>query len=161
MEPMDDVNLDRLLAAHVARELDPQRGRALAAFEAAMATGRRARNHRRFLAALATFATLAAAAAVAFYVGNRPAVPKPAVPQVARTVEPVEDEVDERPRAVEQFLAWRTVDEGIILLTDDRPVRRMRQQVIEQLRVYDEADHSYVELTRPREDVFYVNVQTY
>lgn len=159
MEPPDDI--DDLLAGHLKGRLDPQRGRALAAFGAAVAREQRSRNRRRLFATLAAFASVAAAAAIAFYAGNRPAVPSKPTPQVTREVAQAEPEDDGQSRVVEQSLAWRTLDEGIILLTDDRPVRRMRQQVIEHVRVYDAEENTYVELTRPREDVFYVAVQTY
>jgi hypothetical protein len=159
MQDIDDDRLDMVLSRHLSAELDPQLGRAIRHFRepGRLVMPQRSNWHWRMWAGMA----LAASVAVSWmlysvYNQIAPLVPNPA--QIAGTFETQPADATE---PVTEFVSWRSVDEGAVLLKDNRPARRIRQQVVQRYSWYDPAQQTTVELTVPQEQVVLVGQNSY
>jgi hypothetical protein len=145
-----DDPLDTRLREHLARELDPQRGRALAAFEAEL---QRDRTHRRrWTIGVSTAGLIAASIAIAVFLH----VPRPSISPkgpIARN--------DDRMRNIQQVMEWEASDEGVTVLDRSIPVRKVRQNAVEQVEWFDPKRNASMKLTVPVERVLYVQEETY
>jgi hypothetical protein len=102
-------------------------------------------------------AAAAAAAAVAWWPAGTPAGDLP--PQA----------VVDRPAAVEDGVVpvgtsnvlTGARDEGVVLLEDGRPARRVRLHFVDTVRLRDAADGADIAVSRPREEVRFVPVNLY
>jgi hypothetical protein len=149
----DDTTDDPLetgLRKHLARELDPQRGRALAAFEGQL---RRERLRRRgWIIGVATSGLIAASIAIAVFLH----VPRPLISPkgpIARNDDPM--------RNIQQVMEWEASDEGVTVLDRSIPVRKVRQNAVEQVEWFDPKRNASMKLTVPVERVLYVQEETY
>jgi hypothetical protein len=157
MRTWTDQQIEDELSRHLSARLDPQVGRAAAYFEQSLAANKPARNRAAFLWTVGAGLVTATAAAIALAATlipapaarpHRPAVTPSAPPEVA-SVEPSE------------VVWWRSLDEGTVLLDDHTPARRVRRQILEQVQWYDPRRGTQVELTVPREEVLFVNMESY
>jgi len=157
-EPPDD--LDALLRGHYAGALDSHVGQATAAFRAHVSGHSRGRTFRLFLAA---GAAVAAGLLLAMWLtpssGPTPGRPDAPVavtrPRQAPTPPPAPGGTP-----VVQAAAWsRVVDDGLGLV-DDRPVRRLRRNVVEAVEWVDPATGAHVRQTVPTQQVYYLPVRT-
>ena len=155
-EPADD--LDALLRAHYSATLDPQVGRATDAFRAHLdAHHSRGRTFRLFLAA---GAAIAAGLLLAMWLipTSAPTPDHPVAvtqPRQGTTLPPASDTAP-----VVQAASWsRVVDDGLGLV-DDRPVRRLRRNVVEAVEWVDPATGARVRQSVPSQQVFYLPVRT-
>ena len=162
---MSDPNrdrLDELLGGHFACELDGQRGRAERHF---LHVASHASPSRRQTAWWAAWGSIAAAAACAAVVWTMPGLWQrgPIAPVVERdgdAVSPIaaiEDDLVELRRT----LVWQTLDEGMLVVDDDTPLRKVRLQSLERVQWYDRKNQALVEATVPKEEVIFVGMQTY
>src|SRR5687768_1910166 len=189
MSEWNDQQLDAL-RAHLSSELDGQTGRAEAAFlrhlAAPKAPGRaaltggavgpagRRTNGRpghmnRFRGWTLTFAGAALAASIAALAAapalfpNNPAA-GPGPTQFPRT-EARSGTGDGFYRTEEhpllQYVHSRTWDEGTVVLEGDRPARRVRHQWLERTHYFDPQEGVRKEITIPREDIRYIELDTY
>ena len=149
----DDVNddlLDTQLREHLKRELDPQRGRALAAFEAQV---RRERSRRRrWVIGAAVSGLIAASVAIAIFLhtpASRTIAPKGSIAR------------DDVMRNVERTMEWEASDEGVTVLDRSIPVRKVRQDAVEQVQWFDPQRNASMRVTVPVERVLYVQEETY
>ena|SRR2546430_1870489 len=146
---LDDGNFDRQLREHLSRQLDPQRGRAMAALNAEA----RRRDRRRVALRIGFALAVAASIAVAWIVRT---------PPVSLPLPPIATAPIDTPRDVEQVVAWETSDEGLAMLDhESQPVRAIHQQGIEQIKWFDPRANATVRLTVPQEQVILVEEQTY
>jgi hypothetical protein len=185
MSEWNDEQLDALMRAHLSSELDGQPGRAEAAFLRNLATsratglaespadpsGRRnsaaARHVNRFRGWTLTFAgaalaaSLAALAAAPALFENRSTIPgsrqTPQPPTVAANRGFYRTE--EQPLL--QYVHSRTWDEGTVILEGDVPARRVRHQWLERTHYFDPEEGVRKEITIPREDIRYIEMDTY
>ena len=190
MSEWNDQQLDALMRAHLSSELDGQSGRAEAVFlrhlarpravapsaEDAAAPAARRRNGspghvNRFRGWTLTFAGAALAASIAAFAAapalfqNGPAnVQDPRTghqpPSVAASGS--DDgfyRTEEHPLL--QYVHSRTWDEGTVVLDGAIPARRLRQQWLERTDFYDPREGVRKEIMVPREDIRYVEMDTY
>ena len=162
----DELSEDRLavlLGRHLSTELDKHAGQAAEWLQREAIT--RQSSHRRWPATLVQWLGAAAASALVGWSvlavrisGRHPpglaTFQHPTgglgVAQVTRTPAP----------GVRQTLAWRAVDEGTVVLANDVPVRRIRQQLLEEVRWRGQGE-AECKLVVPRQQVFYVPMSTY
>jgi hypothetical protein len=190
---MEDFNsdmhepFDSRVAEYLSRRLNPQTGRALAAFRSA-ATGPSARqptspHRRRWFGGAAALAAAAALAMVMVLGQRRPeqgpprvVEPSPAVVRLPPTL--LDDELDKQPTpvpgevhveqaavtaraqpgVVEELVRYRTLDEGIVVIDGRRPVRKLRRQWLERVAWIDEASGARLVRIVPREELVYVGI---
>ena len=160
----DNLQFDEMLSEHFRQRLDPQRGRAAAAFEAAAAETRApSMRFRRFApVAIAVGGLIAAAVLVAWpLLRDRPGAhgtPKiAAVPtSPIRTTAAATDEPN-----VERLLLWRAVDEGASVIADTVPVRKLRYEAVEQIEWEDPVDQATIQLSVPVAEVVFVQQPTF
>lgn len=79
--------------------------------------------------------------------GDAPSSDKSLSPREATSAEPV---------LVGQQLQWQTIDEGIVYLDPQTPVRKFRRQRLERVEWYDAARGARVQMIVPREEVQFV-----
>ncbi|HVC97648.1 MAG TPA: hypothetical protein VND64_28510 [Pirellulales bacterium] len=190
---MEDFNsdehepFDSRVAKYLSRRLNPQTGRAQAAFRSA-ATGPSARqptspHRRRWFGGAAALAAAAALAMVMVLGQRRPeqgparvVEPSPAVVRLPPTLlddelgkqpTPVPGEVHveqaavtarAQPGVVEELVRYRTLDEGIVVIDGRRPVRKLRRQWLERVTWIDEASGARLVRIVPREELVYVGI---
>src|SRR5687767_7127531 len=139
-----DHEFDELIRSHLTSALDPQRGRARAAFDrSAHPPLAASRTRTRWI--IAPIASGAIAAMVLVTVSSRPA-PDSTIPPVAASPS----------SHVERVLTWRAVDEGPRVLHSTLPVRRVRYQSVEQIEWSDPDTRATIQLSIPREHVVLV-----
>src|SRR5688572_19858611 len=184
MSEWNDQQLDALMRAHLSSELDGQTGRAEAAFlrhlaaphstgQATLAdrsvdpAGRRSSGRpghvNRFRGWTITFAGAALAAAPALFENNSP------IPGPGRTQQPpaiVSGGQDrgfyrDEDQPLLQYVHSRTWDEGTVVLEGHVPARRVRHQWLERTHYFDPEDGVRKEITVPREDIRYIEMDTY
>ncbi|MEA2710925.1 MAG: hypothetical protein QOF78_3526 [Phycisphaerales bacterium] len=162
---LDDEHdpLDPLISEHLRGRLDPQLGRASAAFEAAGNTPQptpHKRSPRLFIPiALGVGGLIAAAILVAWpMLGDRSPVRQPVdiavVPATTKT-SPAPDPNYER------FVLWRAVDEGAQVVDATTPVRKVRYEALEQIEWEDPVDQATIRLSVPVAQVVLVQQQTF
>jgi hypothetical protein len=187
MSEWNDEQLDGLVRAHLSSELDGQSGRAEAAFLRHLAaprssglaesptdpSGRRnsvaARHVNRFRGWTLTFAgaalaaSLAALAAAPALFENNSTVPGPGQTRQPPTVAGGPDRgfyrTEEQPLL--QYVHSRTWDEGTVVLEGDVPARRVRHQWLERTHYFDPEEGVRKEITIPRENIRYIEMDTY
>jgi hypothetical protein len=185
MSKWNDEQLDGLMRGHLSSELDGQSGRAEAAFLRHLAapratalaeapadpSGRRngaaARHVNRFRGWTLTFAgaalaaSLAALAAAPALFENKATVPGPRQTQQPPT--PLADRgfyrTEDQPLL--QYVHSRTWDEGTVVLEGAVPARRLRHQWLERTHYFDPEEGVRKEVTIPREDIRYIEMDTY
>jgi hypothetical protein len=159
MSELDEKRLEWLLRQHLTSELDPQLGRALAAFRAA--PGPQRPSHWWLHAGWISGAVAACVAVgiLAYAVNQRTQRISPTAvnpPTSAKNDRGSEDVIP-----VAQSVAWSTRDEGTIMLDGNQPVRQLRRNVVQQMQWYDPELNSTIELTVPQEQVMLIGMQSY
>lgn len=104
-------------------------------------------------------AAAAAAAVIAWWPSDRPATAKLTVDSPA----PVEEVLPERrivPVAATNVLTDAS-DEGLVLLADGRPARRLRLRYVDTVQLRDDDARADIAVSRPREEVRFVPVDFY
>jgi hypothetical protein len=158
MNEMTDEDLDRLLTGHFRGCLDGQVGRAAAAFRHER---RQAPARRVGLWLSIAGAAVAAGVAVVFGAFNT-RQPAPTVAQDPQPeVTPLKQfaTADEPPPMV-QSTTWSGVMDDGLGLVDDRPVRRLRRKVVEEVEWYDAKSNAVVKTIQPRQQVFLIDMKT-
>ena len=148
-----DQDLDELLGRHLAECLDGQLGRAAAAFREAGAR-RRPGWGRRWL--WGAGAAVAAGLAVAWLIFWEPGAARHNAPPREVVMKPVEPA--EVPIA--RSTTWTPVTEDGTAMVDDRPVRQLRRQIVDEVEWYDTRDKATVRRRMPREQLILIGVQT-
>ena len=154
MKQLDDAQLDLLIHRHVARELDSHVGQAVEAFGYQVGQVRRRRMMGWAIGVIggAVAASLALAGAM-HWIHSRPMQPPPG--SLGTPVANVP------PGKVEWDMAWKTFDEGTVVLDGDIPARRLRRTVLQRMQWYDPQKQALVEVAVPREQVIFVRMNTY
>jgi len=138
-------DLDELLSRHLHASLDRQLGRASAAFAT-----HQLRRRRLWMALSA--AAMAAGVAVAWIVVGGRLTPHPTTPDKPDLV--IQDTA---PPPMVQSATWsRVKDDGMTVL-DDRPVRRLRRSIVEEVEWYDAKDRAMVKTTLPRQQIILID----
>jgi hypothetical protein len=156
MKEMEEQDLDELLKGHLAGQLSPHAGASVERFEQELR-----RLHRRGLrlwVGLTAVGSLAASIVVMLvmvYGGNPRKPPIIAMPAADGPNAPA------ALVAVERSLDWRALEEGTVLLENNIPARRVRRQVVEQVRWYDPQEQKYIKTTTPKEDVIFIGLTKY
>ena len=157
----DDDNageLHAMLSDHLRRRLDNQRGRSLAAFESGAIPTSTVTLRRRgpLRLAFATAGLIAASVAIAWAVWPRAAVrPTPPFSPVAAGVPSA------APRELERLVMWKTYDEGAGVLANQLPVRKLRQEGVEQVEFYLPDAGATVKVTVPVVRNVMLQMETY
>jgi len=148
-----DQDLDELLGRHLAECLDGQLGRAAAAFREAGAR-RGPVWGRRWL--WGAGAAVAAGLAVAWLIFWAPGVTRHVAPPREVVMKPAE------PARVPigRSTTWTPVTEDGTAMVDDRPVRQLRRQIVDEVEWYDTRDNATVRRRMPREQLILIGVQT-
>jgi len=172
---LQNEKFEEMLAGRLSKELEPQRGKALAAFRAQMANPVAAPlvmpvKARRNLALWAGVPSLMAACVAVVvtlhFAGGQAGPVKPVDPVAVATVPGVKSEnvakvantgnlVFDAP--ADQLVVTQNIPGGVIL-SDGTPLRVVRQQEIRQTHWIDPSDHSSMILTEPTEKVGYIQV---
>ena len=189
MSEWNDQQLDALMRAHLSSELDGQTGRSEAAFLRHLASpqaaglaeaparpsvrrldGAAARHVNRFRGWTLTFAGAALAASLAA-LAAAPALfeDKPPIPGPGRRQQPPAVasggadrgfyRAEDQPLL--QYVHSRTWDEGTVVLEGHVPARRVRQQWLQRTHYFDPDEGVRKEITIPREDIRYIEMDTY
>ena len=148
-----DNKIDILITRHLGKQLDRHVGRAQKAFLAEVnqeVTQRRRFYIPRYWAVAATL-LIAATLAGIFAIKNifiPPTTPVDPPPVIVRTEQPL--------KPVAQSVAWHTMDDGLVGMNGDIPVRQLRRQVVEHVKWYDESRHTTVEFRQPQEQIMLI-----
>jgi hypothetical protein len=158
MQDLDDKRIEWLLERHFAKELDPQLGLAAKRFLRDVRQDQPVRNFSPWWTWAG--AALAASVLISWGLHNLHVKFNNGIPS------PIGPIVDSRPASdvlepVSQQVSWQTVDDGTVVLEDDRPARRVRRQVVERLCWYDPKEKTTVELTVPHEQVLLIGLNSY
>ena len=170
LPPMNEPDkVDALISAHLQKKLDPQRGRAVAAFrekmrradegDAGTLSFEQARQQSlRMLrvwagTASALAACLAMVVTIQYLREQNPGLVAPGrgIPVQQASSVPVMDEVE----------LSREVDGGTRILQDQTPVRVVRQEQLRQTKWFDPREQATYQMTEPIEKVGYVRIQPY
>ena len=151
MNEMSEREIDELLKRHLGACLDGQLGRAAAAF------AREAHRPapRRVGPWLSGAAAVAAGIAVAWFTVVSRTPKAPDAPEVPNVVV-----VDDSSPPMLQSAAWSKVMDDGCSLYDDRPVRRLRRKVVEEVEWYDAKAGAVVRTTQPRQQVYLIGMKT-
>jgi hypothetical protein len=152
MNELNDEQLDLLLREHLSAELDPQLGKAPAAFEAK--PRRRPTSWRSMLISLSIgggFALAAAIGGLFIFAPLLKVMNKPDPRQIVMPVTPVSE-------PVEHEVAWNTVDQGTVFVNDDVPMRSVLRQRVDSLKWVDPDTHATIEMKVPRDEVVLVGL---
>ena len=146
----NDNKIDILITRHLGKQLDRHVGRAQKAFLAEVTQRRRFSIPRYW--AVAAVLLLAATLAGILAIRNLFVAPNK-----IESVVPTGTNSEPPPlRPVAQSVAWRTMDEGTVMMNGDIPVRQLRRQVVEHLKWYDEKRNTTVELRQPQEQIMLI-----
>jgi len=145
----NDNKIDILITRHLGKQLDRHVGRAQKAFLAEV-TQRRRFSIPRYWAAAAILLIMATIAGV-YALKNLFLAPRP---DETKIVGPISEPPPLAPIA--QSVAWRTMDDGLVGMNGDIPVRQLRRQVVEHLKWYDEKRNTTVELRQPQEQIMLI-----
>lgn len=159
MNPQHDDNLDRLLTQHLNRTLGAQLGKSETHFRRQVSCARRRQSSWRIpMWLIGSCATAAAAVwAVAML---KPSAPMPTAKssgtgdvKLVATSLPVRgsDQTD-----VQYTNFKQTLDDGLIYLDDQTPVRKLRQQEVQQIEWLDDDGQTQMKVTLPKENVLFV-----
>jgi hypothetical protein len=146
----NDNKIDILISRHLGKQLDRHVGRAQKAFLAEVNQAKRWYIPRYW--AVAAVLLLAATLVCVLAVKNL-FVP----PNKIESVIPTGPKSDSQPLLpVAQSVAWRTMDDGTVMMNGDIPVRQLRRQVVEHVKWYDEQRKTTVELHQPQEQIMLI-----
>src|SRR5829696_8601930 len=154
-----DEDIDQLLRSHLAGELDPQRGRALAAFEQSLAREHVTRRRWWIGGIVGSLVAASIAAIVLMRPETRLSAPlaplaPPENPVIAQAPAPSDE-----PQGVERLVTWQMIDDGSAVLGNELPVRRIRQEAVQQVRWFDPQRKATIRVIVPEERVFLVEQQ--
>ena len=151
MSERSEHELDELLSRHMSACLDGQLGRATAAFRAAEREARRPARWRWWAGGAVG---IAAGLAVAWMMISR-------VPHgpVHRPVEQIASSDYIVPPMV-QSAVWSPVKDEGLAVVDDRPVRRWRRDIVEEVEWYDAKDGALVRTRMPRQEIILMGLRT-
>ena len=156
--------LAETLSPHLRRRLDPQLGRAAAAFEAAAVALPPRRSSRYAFVAAVAGGLIAAALLLAWplvarhdsgprgVAGGAAHVPAPG-PTPLATPAQIPD--------FERVVTWRTVVEGARVVHANVPVRKVRYEAVEQIEWSQPEDQATIRLSVPVSEVLLVQQQTF
>jgi hypothetical protein len=146
----NDNKIDILISRHLGKQLDRHVGRAQRAFLAEV-TQKRPWYIPRYWAAAAVL-LIAATLAGVFAIKNLFIAPKGDDPKIV--IGPIPEPKPLMPIA--QTIAWRTMDDGTVMMNGDVPVRQLRRQVVEHVKWYDPQRNTTVELRQPQEQIMFI-----
>jgi hypothetical protein len=162
----ENDQLDQMLSEHLHRRLDPQLGRASAAFEGSASASASSPSSRRWLIPSVAGAggLIAAAVMIALpLLRDRPITRNGAPPKiVAVPTSPIpstttpQDELN-----FERLVLWRAVDEGASVVDSTVPVRKVRYEAVEQIEWEDPVDQATIQLSVPVAQVVLVQQPTF
>jgi hypothetical protein len=160
MSEEENEQLDQMLSENFRRRLDPQIGRASAAFEAATEMSS-TRPHRLLPLFVGVGGLIAAAVLIAWpLLQDRPdghgGVPKVAAIPTTTIRAAASDDVN-----VERLVLWRAVDEGASVVNSTVPVRKLRYEAVEQIEWEDPVDQATIQLSVPVAEVVLVQQPTF
>jgi hypothetical protein len=146
----NDNKIDILISRHLGKQLDRHVGKAQRAFLAEVTQSHKRRWYIPQYGAVAAVLLLAATLASVFAIKNLFVAPTPKDKPTVKKSEP------QPLMPVAQTVAWRTMDEGTVMMNGDIPLRQLRRQVVEQIRWYDEQRKTTVELRQPQEQIMLI-----
>ena len=157
MRERDDEQLEVLLKEFFSEALDGQRGRAELHFRRYLDQAMRAAWRQRTWL-IGAFGTGLAASVVALWASPLLRV----VPQTPHDASSgtFAQQASLAP-AVEQVVNSRTVDEGVVMLDENTPVRVLRRRSVEQTRWFDEHAVVKAQKVTPRDDLTLIRLTTY
>jgi hypothetical protein len=155
---MNDEELGLLMGEHFRSKLDGRLGSAQGAFEEHIAR-RRAMVFRLMAAGSALAACLAVALIIVVSVRGK--LPTPSHSNQIPESQPTPAIAFTPDVSMERLISCQNIDEGTVVLDDNTPARRVRRRMIERVILHDGDDQTTVELTTPREEVFYVPLNPY
>jgi hypothetical protein len=148
-----DRELEAVIRGHLEACLGPQVGRARRAFAAEVWRGR-----RQWVVWLSGAAAVAAGLAIAWgLMGHRGRTPLvvPETPQIAN----LEGSIVSPMPAVQAASFTGFKDAGTVVI-DDQPMRRWKRTVVEEYQYYDAGANAMVRTRTPREQVYFIGVNT-
>ena len=146
----NDNKIDILISRHLGKQLDRHVGRAQKAFLAEVTQRRRFHIPRYW--AVAAIILLAATLICVLAVKNLFIPPTKLPPNTASNSE------SQPLLPIAQSVAWRTMDDGTVMMNGDIPVRRLRRQVVEHVKWYDEQRKTTFELHQPQEQIMLIGL---
>ena len=158
MSNLDEQAVDEQLGAYLRQQLDGQMGRAAEGFAQTQRFERRMRIWRRLAAGGALAAAASVAALLMIHAAHRGSAGGPGngEPPIVKV-----DDSSQEPRELERTLAWRTVDDGTVLIGGSEPMRQLRREVYEHVQWYDPQQRTTIEMSVPTEEVIFVKMNKY
>ncbi|HEV8379375.1 MAG TPA: hypothetical protein VGP99_11040 [Tepidisphaeraceae bacterium] len=144
-----DNKIDILISRHLGKQLDRHVGRAQRAFLAEVNQRRRCYIPGYWAAA----AILLIAATLAGVLAIKNLFTAPIADQ---TPTPFSNSESQPLMPVAQTVAWRTMDDGTVMMNGDVPIRQLRRQVVEHVKWYDPQRKTTVELHQPQEQIMLI-----
>jgi hypothetical protein len=145
-----DQDLDELLRGHLHGCLDGQLGRSMAAFHEALAPRGR---WRLWAAGVAAAAGLAVAMLL---IANHSPSPKVVKDNPLPLTQPL---AAVTPPMVQSAVWSKMTDDGTMLV-DDRPMRQMRRQVVNETEWYDARNGATIKTTQPQQQIYLIELKT-
>ena len=165
LPPINPDKVEQLIGEHLQRTLEPQRGRAVAAFRAQTKAGGVAPSvihfdeaRRDSIRMLRIWA--GAASALAACLAVVVTLQHVRQPETMRTEKPATVQEASVP-IMDQVELSRDVDDGTRMLQDDTPVQVVREQTLRQTQWFDPQEKATYSVTEPIEKVGYVRIQPY
>ena len=155
---LEDERLDHLINRHLSKQLDPQLGRAVSRFDAeVMHRSDRLGVWPRRLGWVSVAAAACLAVAWTWQSLHHTAQQRliPAVPEI------VQGPQSPQLIPVSESIAWRTIDDGVVGVEDDVPIRQIRNQFLQTIEWYDPDRKATVEMTVPREEIVFVALNSH
>ena len=149
-----DFEIERLLEAHLESRLGPQVGRAQRAFAAEVRRG------RRWWMWLSAGTAMAAGLAIAWAIlGHRPGPGATNNEHPEISIRPHHDSILGPMPAVEAA-SWSGFQPDGTEVVQDQPMRRWKRTVVEETQWYDVDAEAMVTTRTPREQVYFIGMQT-
>jgi hypothetical protein len=145
-----DQDLDEMLSRHLRGCLDGQLGRSVARLREELSP----RPRWRLWACAWTAVAAGLAVAIVMFAHRAP------VANISKGTPLPEEPIAETVPPMVQSASWsRMTDEGTTLV-NDRPMRRMRRKVVEEVEWYDAKDRAMVKTTTPQQQIFMIEMKT-
>jgi hypothetical protein len=145
-----EQDLDEMLSRHLHACLDGQLGRAALALRHELSP----RPRWRLWTAAAT--AIAAGLAVAIIViAHRTPLPK-----IVKDPTEVSPPIVEAAVPVVQSATWSKLTDDGTTLVDDRPMRRMRRKVVNEVEWYDAKNGATIRTTQPQQQIYLIELKT-